>query len=143
MYSNGYYNSYNTTNYAAAAATATAGVIVVVIFWILFYACLIALAVLYFVGMWKTFQKMGLKGYFALIGGYSDVLLFEAADMPIWNYFMLLIPVYGLVVSIKRGIVIANKFGKSTATGVFLGIPVTAPIAFMILGCSKDAKYKG
>ena len=104
---------------------------------------LLVIFILNIIGMWKTFVKMGLKGYYSLIGGYNDVLLLEAADMPIWNYFMMLIPIYGLVVSIRRGIAIANKFGKSTAIGVFLGIPVTAPVAFMILGCSKDAKYKG
>lgn len=145
MYTNSYnYGGYDYSGAAAAAATTgTAMAAFMVIFYILYYVLLIAWVVLYIIGMWKTFTRMGLKGYYSLIGGYNDVLLLEAADMPIWNYFMMLIPIYGLVVSIRRGIVIANKFGKSTAIGVFLGIPFTAPIAFMILGCAKDAKYKG
>ncbi|MBR3490017.1 MAG: signal peptidase I [Bacilli bacterium] len=139
MYSNGYNYGYS----SAAATAAGTGLAALVILYIFEYILIFAWLILYFVGMWKTFVKMGKKGYFALIEGYNDVILLEAAGMPIWNYFMMLIPIYGLVVSIRRGIIIANKFGKSTALGVFLGIPFTAPIAFMILGCSKDAKYKG
>lgn len=144
MYTNGYYNGYGTTSaYTSGAAAATGLAAGLVIFYIIEYILLFAWIILYFIGMWKTFVKMGHKGYFALIEGYNEVLLLEAANMPLWNYFMMMIPIYGIIVMIKRGIVIANKFGKSTAIGVLLGIPVTAPIAFMILGFSKDAKYKG
>lgn len=146
MYTNSYnYGGYDYSGAAAAAATTgTAMAIFMIILYALWYILLIAWVVLYIVGMWKTFTRMGLKGYYSLIGGYNEVLLLEAADMPLWNYFIInFVPIYGLIVSIKRGIVIANKFGKSTAVGVLLGIPFTAPIAFMILGCAKDAKYKG
>lgn len=141
MYSS-YYDGYNTAAYttATAGAGAAAGLIIFNVIW---YILCIALVVLYFIGMWKTFTKMGRKGYEALIEGHNEVVLLEVAGMPMWNFFMMMIPVYGLIVSIKRGIAVASKFGKSTAIGVLLGIPVTAPIAFMILGFSKDAKYKG
>ena len=140
-YNYGY--DYGSTVGAATGAAAGAAVGLFILY-ALYYIILIAWLVLYLIGMWKTFVKMGKKGYYALICGYNDVILLEAVGMPLWNYFIInFVPVYGLIVSIKRGIALANKFGKSTAIGVLLGIPFTAPIAFMILGFSKDAKYKG
>jgi hypothetical protein len=137
------YSSYGYDPYTTSASAASGAVVGLAIFNVIWYIAWIALIVLYFVGMWKMFAKMGRKGYEALIEGHNEVVLLEVAGMPMWNFFMMMIPVYGLVVSIKRGIAIANKFGKSTVIGVLFGIPVTAPIAAMILGFSKDAKYKG
>ena len=140
---NGYYNSYNTAAATAASASAAGAAVGLFILYALYYIILIAWVVLYILGIWKTFVKMGKKGYYSLIGGYNEVIILEAVGMPLWNYFIInFVPVYGLIVSIKRGIAFANKFGKSTAIGVLLGIPFTAPIAFMILGFSKDSKYK-
>ena len=132
-------------NYGAGVGTAAAGVgvgaVILGIFYVLYYIILIAYVVLGIIGLWKTFVKMGRKGYEGIISGYNDVVLFQAVKMPIWYYFLLLIPVYGLIIKIKRGIELAKKFGKSTAFGV-VALGIFDAVGYFILGISKDVKYK-
>ena len=140
MYSSyGYdtYNTYNAYNAGAGAAGAAAGL---VIFTVLYYIVLIAIVVLYYIGLWKSFKKMGFKGYESLIQGHNEVVLFEKAGMPMWYWFLLLIPVCNIIFSIKRGIELAKKFGKSTAFGV-VAIGLFPFVGWMILGFSA-AKFK-
>lgn len=131
-------------NYGAGAAAASAGIgaIFMGIFWVLYYLVLIAYVVLGCIGLWKTFVKMGRKGYEGLISGYNDVILFQEVKMPIWNYFLLFVPVYGLIIKIKRGIELAKKFGKSTAFGV-VALGLFDGIGYFLIGMSKTTKYKG
>lgn len=140
MYSSyGYdtYNTYNAYNAGAGAAGAAAGL---AIFTVLYYILLIAIVVLYYIGLWKSFTKMGFKGYEALIQGHNEVILFEKAGMPMWYWFLLLIPVCNIIFSIKRGIELAKKFGKSTAFGV-VALGLFPFVGWMILGFSA-AKFK-
>lgn len=143
MYNYGYDYNYG---YGATAGAAAAGVgifsIFLVIFEITFWLLFVAYIVLGCIGYWKTFTKMGRKGYEGLISGYNDVILFQAVKMPIWNYFLLLVPVYQFVISIKRGIELAKKFGKSTAFGV-VGLGLFPGVGMFLIGMSKDVKYKG
>jgi hypothetical protein len=138
MYSSYGYDTYNTYNAGASAGAGVAAGLVV--FNILYWLICIAIVVLYFVGLWKSFQKMGLKGYEALIEGHNEVILLEKAGMPMWYFFLLLIPVCNIIFSIKRGIELAKKFGKSTAFGV-VAIGLFPFVGWIILGFSA-AQYK-
>lgn len=137
MYSN---YGYTTYDYSAATSAATGVAVASVIFSILYWLILIAIVVLYYIGLWKSFTKMGFKGYEALIEGHNEVILFEKAKMPMWYWFLLLIPVCNVIFSIKRGIELAKRFGKSTAFGV-VAIGLFPFIGWMIIGFSK-AKFK-
>ena len=138
MYSSYGYDTYNTYN-AAAGAGAAMGV-GLVIFYALSWLIGIAIIVLYYIGLWKSFQKMGYKGYEALIEGHNEVILLDKAGMPMWYFFLFLIPVCNIIFSIKRGIELAKKFGKSTAFGV-VAIGLFPFVGWIILGFSS-AKFK-
>lgn len=114
----GYGNSYNTYSQAANTAAGIAGVALV--FLVIFYILLFAAAIIELIGMWKAFEKMGKKGYEALIPGHDVVVLLEKAGMPLWYFFLMLIPVCNVVFGIMCCMKLAEKFGKTAGYGVLL-----------------------
>lgn len=143
MYSTyGNYNGYNSyNNYASTAAAGATGMAVgLIIFYVFMWIIYIAAAVITCIAMWKAFEKMGKKGYEALIPGHDTVVLLEKAGMPMWYFFLMLIPVCNVVFAIMMSIKLAEKFGKSAGFGVLLAlIPV---VGWPILGFSKNIKFK-
>ena len=135
------YNTYGTYgygnyNYNTTAASAAAGVVgVALVFLVIFYILLFAAAVVELIGMWKAFEKMGKKGYEALIPGHNYVVLFEKAGMSLWYFFLMLIPVCNIVFLILVSIEIAKKFGKSSGFGVLLAL--FGFVCWPILGFGK------
>ena len=129
-YDSYYNNSYNATTQAAAGFVGAALVFVVILYILMFAAAIIEL-----IGMWKAFEKMGKKGYEALIPGHNYVVLFEKAGMPLWYFFLMLIPVCNLVFLILVSIEIAKKFGKSSGFGVLLAL--FGFVCWPILGFGK------
>ena len=103
------------------------------------YIIAIAAAVVELIGMWKAFEKMGHKGYEALIPGHDVVVLLNKAGMPMWYFFLMLIPVCNVVFSIMMSIELAKKFGKSAGFGVLLAF--FGFVCWPILGFG-NAKYK-
>lgn len=138
MYTNGY-NGYG-YDYSGAAGAAAGMAVGLVIFYVIYWILVIAAVVFYFIGLWKAFQKMGYKGYEALIEGHNEVILLEKAGMPMWYFFLMLIPVCNIIFAIKRGIELAKKFGKSTAFGV-VAIGLFPFVGWPIIGLG-NAKYK-
>ena len=135
MYGYGYGYEYPSYAYAGVFGLAFGMTIFIVIIGI------IAL-ILTFIGLWKTFEKMGLPGWEALIMGHNLVLLFEKADLPKQHVFFYYIPWIGWIgANIYMGINLMKKFGKSTGMGVLVGL--IPPIGFMITGFSKDYVYQG
>ena len=118
----GYYNtpSYNYGQVGAAAGTAAGVAGVIIVLYVFMYIIMIAACVVELIGMWKAFQKMGRKGYEALIPGHDTVVLLEKANMPIWYFFLMLIPVCNIIFGIKVCLELARKFGKSQGFGVLL-----------------------
>ena len=129
-YDSYYNNSYNATTQAAAGFVGAALVFIVILYILMFAAAIIEL-----IGMWKAFEKMGKKGYEALIPGHNYVVLFEKAGMPLWYFFLMLIPVCNLVFLILVSIEIAKKFGKSSGFGVLLAL--FGFVCWPILGFGK------
>lgn len=137
MYYNGNYG-YDSYNYNTAASVG-AGLAVFAVIMVIFYILMFAAAIVELIGMWKAFEKMGKKGYEALIPCHSTVVILEKANMPMWYFFLMLIPVCNLVFLILACIEIAKKFGKTTGFGVLLAL--FGFVCWPILGFGK-ATYK-
>ena len=94
------------------------------------------------IGLWKTFEKLGLPGWEGLLLGHNLVCLFEKADIPKQYVFFYYIPYVGwLGANIYMGVQLMKKFGKGAGMGVVLGL--FPPIGFMITGFSKNYVYQG
>ena len=66
------------SSYAAAGAFVMGTIILTVIMSIIGIVCVILTAI----GLWKTFEKLGLPGWEGLLIGHNLVCLFEKADIP-------------------------------------------------------------
>ena len=126
------------SSYAAAGAFVMGTIILTVIMSIIGIVCV----VLTLIGLWKTFEKLGLPGWEGLLIGHNLVCLFEKADIPKQYVFFYYIPYVGwLGTNIYMGIQLMKKFGKGPGMGVVLGL--FPPIGFMITGFSKNYVYQG
>ena len=126
------------SSYAAAGAFVMGTIILTVIMSIIGIVCVILTAI----GLWKTFEKLGLPGWEGLLVGHNLVCLFEKADIPKQYVFFYYIPYVGLPgANIYMGIQLMKKFGKGPGMGVVLGL--FPPIGFMITGFSKNYVYQG
>lgn len=114
-------------------------------------------AVLMIIGKWKCFKKAGYNGWESLIGGHEQFVNCTFAGV---NPILVLAVIFGSVVTIVPvigglayigfliyyqfllGINTAKAFGKGTGFGVALAIPLSAPIAWFILG-KDDSVYVG
>lgn len=127
-----------TPGYAEAGAFVMGTIILTVIMSIIGIVCVILTAI----GLWKTFEKLGLPGWEGLLIGHNLVCLFEKADIPKQYVFFYYIPYVGwLGANIYMGIQLMKKFGKGPGMGVVLGL--FPPIGFMITGFSKNYVYQG
>lgn len=102
---------------------------------------LIYLAILIAViaGFWKVFTKAGKPGWAAIVPIYNLVVLLEIAGKPLWWIVLFLIPFVNIIMCIIVSIAVAQKFGKSAAFGVGLGL--LGFIFYPILGFG-DAQYQ-
>ena len=150
MYDNSYYG-YNAGN---AVGGILAGIVAFV-----FIVGIIALvfAILTIIGQWKCFKKAGYNGWESLIAGHNQFVNCTFAGVNpilvlglIFGSIVTIIPVIGFLAYIGfliyyqfiLGINTAKAFGKGTGFGVALAIPLSAPIAWFILG-KDDVKYVG
>ena len=97
------------------------------------------LMIIAFVGMWKTFEKAGMKGWKGIIPVYNMYLLItEIAKKPWWYLLLLFVPIANLVIMIIVGIEVAKAFGKGTGFGV--GLALLSFVFYPLLGFG-DAVY--
>lgn len=137
MYGYGYSYGYP-LSYLAYGASLKDTIITIVLVSIIGIVCVILTAI----GLWKTFEKLGLPGWEGLLLGYNLVCLFEKADIPKQYVFFYYIPYVGWIgANIYMGIQLMKKFGKGAGMGVVLGL--FPPIGFMITGFSKNYVYQG
>ena len=114
-------------------------------------------AILSIIGQWKCFKKAGYKGWESLIPGHNQFVNCAFAGVnPIlvlgltFGSVVTFIPVLGWLAYIgffiyyifAVGINTAKVFGKGIGFGIALAIPLSAPIAWFILG-KEDIKYVG
>ena len=101
---------------------------------------IITVLALLIVGSCKIFVKYGKKWWEALIAGYNFAVILEMVELPLWNYFLFLIPFVNIYMIFKVAIRLAKAFGKGTGFGV--GLVLLSPIFIPILAFSK-APYIG
>lgn len=142
MYDYDYDYSYDygtTTGYDTSSSLGTAGMALtggVLMFVIIDFAVFVLLIV----SMCKIFIKYGKKWWEFLIYGYNTVVMLEMAEMPLWNYFIFLIPFVNIYILFKVAIRIAKAFGKGTGFGVGM---VLLPIIFIPILAFSKAQYVG
>lgn len=145
-------------NYGYDAGSAVGGILAgMLIFIVIFGIVALVFAVLAIIGQWKCFKKAGYNGWECLIAGHNQFVNCTFAGV---NPILVLGVMFGSVVSVVPvlgwlvysgfliyyqfvvGINTAKAFGKGTGFGVALAIPLSAPIAWFILG-KDDVKYVG
>jgi hypothetical protein len=87
-------------------------------------------------GRWRLFEKAGLPGWPSVVPIYAWWVTVKVINKPIGWFFLLLVPVVGVVLVC---IELAKAFGKTPGYGV--GMALLAPVFFPLLGFS-DARYE-
>jgi uncharacterized membrane protein YhaH (DUF805 family) len=100
----------------------------------------LAIIILMFAGIWKTFVKAGRPGWGAIVPIYNTYLMCKIAGKSGWWVLLFLIPCVNLIFALIVSIDVASNFGKGTGFG--LGLAVLPYIFFPILGFS-NARYLG
>jgi len=90
-----------------------------------------------FVGLWKTFEKMGKPGWAGIVPIYNIIVLLEVVRKPMWWIALFLIPFVG---PILVGIEVAKCFGKEGGFGVGLGL---LPFVFYPILGFGSARFVG
>ena len=145
-------------NYGYDAGSALGGMLAgMLVFILIFSLVALVFAVLMIIGQWKCFKKAGYKGWECLIAGHNQFINCTFAGVnPIYVLGVMfgsvvsIIPILGwlaylgflIYYQIIVGLNTAKAFGKGTGFGIALAIPLSAPIAWFILG-KDDIKYVG
>lgn len=79
-------------------------------------------------------------GIWAWIPGFQFIALFKAAGMPVWNIFLLLVPIVNIVITVIWCFKIARTRQKSPIVGFLLLLPVINILAFLYLAFSSAPK---
>jgi Ca2+/Na+ antiporter len=98
-----------------------------------FSLVMLAVAVVFIIGMWKVFEKAGQPGWAALIPIYNTYILIKIAGRPGWWLLLLLIPLVNIVFVLLLSIDIAKAFGQSPVFGVVL-LFLLCGIGYLVLG---------
>ena len=93
------------------------------------------ITVLVLAANWMIFQKMGRKGWEAIVPLYNGYALFEELYGNGWKILLVLIPIYNVYLVFKTCIDLAHRFHKSTGFGV--GLVFIYPVFGAILAFSN------
>ena len=85
-------------------------------------------------GLWKTFEKMGRRGWEGIVPIYNLYILVQIIGKPLWWIVLFMIPLVNIVPCVE----VAGKFGKSAGFGV--GLALLGFVFFPILGFG-DAQF--
>ena len=100
----------------------------------------IAFSLFMITASWVVFVKADQPGWACLLPIYNVILLLRIAGKPWWWFFLYMVPVVGVVISIIHMIALAEAFGKGAGYGIglfFLGFIFLPLLAF------GDAEYSG
>jgi hypothetical protein len=126
------------TDYSTTTSVNTGALgAVLVIYWIV----ILAIAIFFIAGLWKTFAKAGKPGWAAIVPIYNIIVMLEVIGRPVWWILLYFIPFVNLIVYIIVSLDMAKAFGKSAAFGIF-GLWLFSPIGYLMLGFGS-AKYVG
>jgi Family of unknown function (DUF5684) len=101
----------------------------------------LAIAVIFIIGMWKTFTKAGQPGWACIIPFYNMYILLKIAGRPGWWLLLFFIPFVNFVIAIIVAIDVAKSFGQSALFGVLL-LFLLSGIGYLVLGFG-DYRYVG
>lgn len=93
----------------------------------------LAIAVIFVIGMWKTFVKAGQPGWACIIPFYNIYILLKIAGRPGWWLLLFFIPLVNFVIAIILAIDVAKAFGQSALFGVLL-LFLLSGIGYLVLG---------
>ena len=105
------------------------------------YITLILIVVFSYAGLWGIFKKAGRPGWASIIPVYSDIVLLQMADRPIWWLFLLFLPFVNIIFNIVIWLDILRAFRKPQwhiILAVFLPF-----LYFPYLGFSDSEYFKG
>ena len=130
------YNVSTSTGEAAGIFGALMGMLAVMWLFIL------AIYVVWIIGMWKVFEKAGREGWKAIIPFYNLYVLTEISGQNGWLFLLIFIPgvgasIWDILVAIKM----APAYGKDT--GFAIGLILLPFIFYLILGFGKDQYVLG
>ena len=106
-----------------------------------FLIIMLALAVVFIIGMWKVFAKAGQPRWACIIPIYNIYVLTQIAGRPGWWVLLFFIPLVNIVISLLLAIDIAKSFGQSAAFGVIL-LFLLSGIGYLVLGFG-NYRYQG
>jgi Family of unknown function (DUF5684) len=94
----------------------------------------VALVVLVIVlaGLWKTFEKADIPGWWAIIPILNIYGILKVAGRPAWWLLLFLIPCIEIIIALVVFIDVAERFGKGM--GFAIGLWILPFVFFMILG---------
>jgi hypothetical protein len=95
--------------------------------------CWLAIAVIFIIGMWKTFVKAGQPGWACIIPFYNIYILLKIAGRPGWWLLLFLIPLVNFAIAIIVAIDVAKAFGQGALFGVLL-LFLLSGIGYLVLG---------
>ena len=98
-----------------------------------FSLVMLAVVVVFIIGMWKVFEKAGQPGWAAIIPIYNAYIIIKIAGRPGWWLLMLLIPLVNIVFCLLLAIDVAKAFGQSPVFGVVL-LFLLGGIGYLVLG---------
>lgn len=83
-------------------------------------AIMAGLTLLMLISCWRIFTKADEPGWATLIPIYNVLVTLRIARKPLWWFFLLMIPVVSLIVSVIMYVSLAHNFGKSAGFGLGL-----------------------
>ncbi len=95
-----------------------------------FFGLLIAVIVI--AGLWKTFDKAGVPGWWAIIPILNIYGILKVAGRPGWWLILFLIPCIEIIIALVVFIDVAERFGKGI--GFAIGLWILPFVFFIILG---------
>ena len=93
----------------------------------------VAIMVVFIIGVWKVFVKAGQPGWAVLIPFYNAYILLKIAGRPGWWIVLFLIPLVNIAIGVIVAIDLAKAFGQSALFGVVL-LFLLGGIGYLVLG---------
>jgi len=92
---------------------------------------MMAIAVVFLIGIWKVFAKAGQPGWAALVPIYNMVVMLEIVGRPVWWIVLFFIPLVNIAIMLVVYIDLAKSFGQSI---LFVALMLLGGIGFLLLG---------
>ena len=90
------------------------------------------IAVIVIAGLWKTFDKADVPGWWAIIPILNIYGILKVAGRPAWWLILFLIPCIEIIIALVVFIDVAQRFGKGM--GFAIGLWLLPFVFFVILG---------